>query len=89
MVSTVKPKASATPANPMPRPGNAAAKMALPHPPKTSQNVPKHSANARLESFKRNPPRTLSYGGLSWIPPAAIHRECTRHFNGKARQKGR
>jgi hypothetical protein len=44
MVNTVKPKASETPCNPMPTPGNAAAKTALPHPPKTSQKVPKNSA---------------------------------------------
>src|SRR5579864_164764 len=48
MVRTVSPKANATPAKPMPTAGNPAASTAAPHPPKTSQNVPKNSANARL-----------------------------------------
>src|SRR5215472_8746291 len=48
MVRTVSPKASATPTNPIPRPGNPAASTALPHPPNTSQNVPTNSANARF-----------------------------------------
>jgi len=51
MVSTVRPKARATPTKPMPRLGNAAAKTALPQPPKTSQKVPKNSAAARFERF--------------------------------------
>src|ERR1051325_563520 len=49
MVSTVRPNAKATPRNPMPRFGNAAAKTALPQPPNTSQNVPKNSATTRLD----------------------------------------
>lgn len=44
MVSTVRPKASETPASPIPTSGNAAAKMALPQPAKTSQKVPMNSA---------------------------------------------
>jgi hypothetical protein len=44
IVRTVNPKASETPSKPMPRLGNAAANTALPHPPRTSQNVPKNSA---------------------------------------------
>jgi hypothetical protein len=44
MVSTVKPKARATPAKPIPSSGNAAASIALPHPPKVNQNVPRNSA---------------------------------------------
>jgi hypothetical protein len=48
MVSKVSPNAKATPANPIPRFGNAAAKTALPQPPNTSQNVPKNSAKPRL-----------------------------------------
>ena len=44
MVTTVSPKASDTPIRPMPTSGNAAASTALPHPPSTSQNVPKNSA---------------------------------------------
>src|SRR5271169_2775059 len=48
MVSTVSPKARATPTNPMPTVGKPAASTAAPHPPNTSQNVPKNSAAARL-----------------------------------------
>src|SRR5579872_740935 len=48
MVKTVSPKAKATPAKPMPTAGKPAAITAEPHPPKTSQNVPKNSAAARL-----------------------------------------
>src|SRR5580704_12100322 len=50
MVRTVRPKASETPTKPIPRPGNAAARTALPQPPKTSQKVPKNSAKARLDN---------------------------------------
>ena len=46
MVSTVSPKASATPAKPMPSCGNAAASTALPQPPKVSQKVPRNSAES-------------------------------------------
>src|SRR5580765_8525128 len=42
-VTTVRPKASETPRNPIPSAGNAAASTALPQPPKTSQNVPRNS----------------------------------------------
>src|SRR5688572_27677651 len=45
-VTTVSPKASDTPSNPMPTSGNAAASTALPHPPRTSQNVPMNSADS-------------------------------------------
>jgi len=40
----------------MPKSGYAAAKMALPHPPKTNQKVPKNSAKKRFinKSFKIN-----------------------------------
>src|SRR5580700_10483155 len=48
MVITVSPNASATPTNPMPNCGNAAAKTAAPQPPKTSQNVPRNSALIRF-----------------------------------------
>src|SRR5579864_9198663 len=48
MVRTVSPKARATPAYPMPTLGTPAASTAEPHPPKTSQKVPKNSAAARL-----------------------------------------
>src|SRR4051812_3481646 len=43
-VSTVRPNASDTPARPIPTCGNAAANTALPHPPNTSHNVPRNSA---------------------------------------------
>jgi hypothetical protein len=48
MVKTVNPKANATPAYPIPTLGTPAAITAAPHPPNTSQNVPKNSAAARL-----------------------------------------
>src|SRR5437867_1580825 len=48
MVSTVRPKASATPCRPIPTLGKAAARTALPHPPSTSQAVPRNSAAALL-----------------------------------------
>src|SRR4051794_19630183 len=61
IVSTVNPNARATPAKPIPRFGNAAARTALPHPPKTSQNVPINSAVALLlsdiEHSFQGPPR--------------------------------
>ena len=43
MVKKDKPNAMATPVNPIPKSGYAAAKTALPQPPKTSQKVPKNS----------------------------------------------
>src|SRR4051812_42864929 len=42
-VNTVSPNASDTPANPIPNSGNAPASTALPHPPRTSQKVPRNS----------------------------------------------
>src|SRR5262245_39242460 len=48
MVRTVSPNAKETPSRPMPTFGNAAASTALPQPPKTSQNVPRHSAPTLL-----------------------------------------
>ena len=44
IVRTVRPKASDTPSSPIPTSGNAAARTALPQPPRTSQNVPINSA---------------------------------------------
>ena len=44
IVKTVKPNANETPRRPIPSSGNPADKTALPHPPKTSQNVPIPSA---------------------------------------------
>ena len=48
LVITVRPKAKATPTNPIPNCGNAAARTAAPQPPKTSQNVPGNSALIRF-----------------------------------------
>src|SRR5262245_29665142 len=48
MVNTVRPNARETPNKPIPTFGNAAASTALPHPPNTSQNVPRNSAVAFL-----------------------------------------
>src|SRR5712692_6555855 len=50
IVKTVRPKASETPSNPIPTFGKAAASTALPHPPRTSQNVPRNSAVHRFVS---------------------------------------
>jgi hypothetical protein len=47
MVRTVSPNASETPSRPMPTEGNEAARTALPHPAKVSQNVPTASAMYR------------------------------------------
>src|SRR5580765_4079500 len=44
--STVRPKASDTPSNPIPTAGKPAAMTALPQPPSTSQNVPMNSAES-------------------------------------------
>jgi len=49
MVRRVNPKARATPMNPIPNSGNPAARTALPHPPKTSQNVPMNSARTFVD----------------------------------------
>src|SRR6185312_9129818 len=48
IVNSVRPKASATPKKPIPKPGNAAANTALPQPPNTNQKVPKNSASERF-----------------------------------------
>src|SRR5579875_2960618 len=50
MVSSVRPNAKATPRNPIPSSGKAAEIKAAPHPPKTSQKVPRNSAIERLIS---------------------------------------
>jgi len=49
IVSSVRPNASATPRNPIPTFGKPAASTALPHPPKTNQNVPINSAAKRRD----------------------------------------
>src|ERR1700730_6654333 len=59
MVTTVRPKASATPTRPMPISGNFAAKTALPQPPKTSQNVPMNSAPSFFDNGMAEPPIDL------------------------------
>jgi hypothetical protein len=46
MVRTVRPKARATPKIPIPLSGIPAAKIALPQPPTTTQNVTKNSAKS-------------------------------------------
>src|SRR5579863_10310331 len=48
MVTTVSPKARATPSRPIPTWGKAAASTALPQPPSTSQKVPMNSAASFL-----------------------------------------
>ena len=48
IVTTVRPKAMATPRIPMPRFGKAAEITALPHPPNTNHSVPMNSAAIRL-----------------------------------------
>src|SRR6476660_2407101 len=58
MVSNVRPNASATPRNPIPIFGKAAASTALPQPPKTSQNVPMNSASALF--FRDTKPPTYA-----------------------------
>src|SRR6185369_13587840 len=55
MVSTVSPNASDTPSKPIPTFGNAAANTALPHPPRTSQNVPINSAVHRFVNDMEEP----------------------------------
>src|SRR5580704_6582884 len=55
IVSTVRPKARATPTNPMPSVGKPAANTAAPHPPNTSQKVPKNSAKARFLRVMTSP----------------------------------
>src|SRR6185436_14872784 len=67
MVSTVSPKASATPWKPMPRDGNAAASTALPQPPSTSQNVPRNSAAMRRDIEN----------GVMPVPPLARYEPAT------------
>src|SRR5258708_18776601 len=55
MVTTVSPKASETPRRPIPTWGNAAGRTALPHPPRTNQNVPMNSAPSFLKSGMSTP----------------------------------
>src|SRR5262245_48654450 len=69
MVSTVKPKASATPCNPIPTLGNAADRTALPQPPKTSQKVPMNSA-ARRRGISISP---FIGGGTARRAPGSAH----------------
>ncbi len=78
MVSTVRPKASETPARPMPTSGNAAASTALPQPPNTSQKVPEHSAARRFD-------RGMIV--LSLIVPGRPHDTTGRYTSGTKRMK--
>jgi hypothetical protein len=57
IVTTANPNASATPTNPIPDCGKAASNTAAPHPPNTSQNVPRNSA---ASFFDRGMERILS-----------------------------
>src|ERR1700733_294593 len=70
MVSTVRPKANETPSRPIPTLGKPAARTALPQPPKTSQNVPKSSAAARLDKDMKACSREDEPGG------GALHVAC-------------
>src|SRR5271166_6182105 len=86
MVSTVSPKASATPANPMPSAGNAAASTAAPQPPKTSQKVPNISATQRLNKDIFVPvfPRFFLRPARAQIQPSNIGER-----NGREERHGR
>ena len=68
MVSTVNPKAKLTPSKPMPTAGNAAARTALPHPPKTSQKVPMNSAVSLRDRGIMRGPLARSRPALAWAP---------------------
>src|ERR1700730_4835539 len=59
MVTTVRPKASATPTRPMPISGNLAARTALTQPPKRSQKVPMNSAPSFFDNGMAEPPIDL------------------------------
>src|SRR5271167_2739840 len=65
MVSTVNPKAKATPAKPIPRPGKAAASTAAPQPPNVNQNVPRNSAAACCVVTVITTPPSLNEGNPS------------------------
>src|SRR5262245_13964287 len=65
-VSTVSPNASETPRRPIPTPGKVAASTALPHPPSTSQNVPRNSAASFVVII---PPSTVERCAAQVFPP--------------------
>src|SRR5690349_14996444 len=69
MVRTVRPKANATPANPIPRLGKLASNNAAPQPPNTSQNVPMNSAEHFLKRDIETPqaPEMRKDGGTSFF----------------------
>src|SRR4051812_5159996 len=73
MVTTVSPKASETPTNPMPTFGMPAAITAAPQPPNTSHNVPTHSAMARLAVVIRKPSAILSSPFRARVCPRGSH----------------
>src|SRR4051812_1484571 len=65
----------------MPRPGKPAARTTLPHPPRTSQNVPRNSldsfGNTSMSSYAHHPPPTTYH-----LPPTThhlVHREGDVH----------
>jgi hypothetical protein len=71
IVSNVRPNANATPRRPTPTLGKPAEITAVPHPPKTSQNVPINSAANRRDMLMADPPRDVTYVTFwfSGIPP--------------------
>src|SRR3954465_2254868 len=66
MVSTVRPKASATPKSPMPTCGKPAAITALPQPPNVSQKVPIASAAYFLPFITCPPEGSAGHAGSSF-----------------------
>src|SRR5947209_16355932 len=91
-VSTVSPNASATPAKPIPSFGYPAARTALPHPPSTSQNVPKtrrrDGVRARARSYRHSSTwrdRCRGSAAASKPPPVWIEHKVVEqalHFGG-------
>src|ERR1700730_3355903 len=87
MVRTVSPNAKATPTNPMPSCGKAAASTALPQPPNTSQKVPKNSAVSLRDinlSFTIHPKLLSASYGIPMLgrsrPPVHIADSQSRGF---------
>src|SRR5262245_48075606 len=74
-VSTVSPNASETPRRPMPTPGKVAASTALPHPPSTSQNVPRNSA----ASFVIVPPSRVETRAGTALLSRPLRQCCNTH----------
>ena len=74
IVSTVRPKASETPAKPIPSSGKAAASTALPQPPSTSQNVPMNSAASFFDMGMRSDPLLVCVGMRPPAPERGLYR---------------